>query len=99
MIFEKIREMLIEWYKHSGDGWIPCIEVLDIINQIEAEYNNGWIKCEDKLPEPNKCCLVAYKVSGVMRIAIFLFNGIDFNQTEETEVIAWQPLPQPPKGE
>ena len=74
-------------------------EAIDIINQVEAEYNNGWISVDDRLPEPNKVCLVAYKVSGVISIAIFLFNGIDFNQTEEIEVIYWQPLPQPPKGE
>lgn len=71
----------------------------DRFSEWRDRHNNGWISVDDRLPEPNKVCLVAYKVSGVMRIAIFLFNGIDFNQTEGIEVIYWQPLPQPPKGE
>lgn len=48
MIFEKIRERLRKWDKYSQDGLISVMGVMNIINQVETEYNNGWIKCEDK---------------------------------------------------
>lgn len=37
-------------------------DAIDIINQVEAEYNNGWIKCEDKLPETLDSYLVVVKM-------------------------------------
>lgn len=69
MIFEKIRERLEEQtkrYQESIEGqhsidyrWIEeeglqaTEEAIDIINQAEAEYNNGWIPCSERLPETN----------------------------------------------
>lgn len=105
MIFEKIRERLQE--KKAGrlnlfcDG-IDC--AIDIINQVEAEYNNGWIPCGERLPQNAEWVLCygknrdgefKYEVSNyVYEIHCWMCSRI-------ADVIAWQSLPEPyiPKGE
>ena len=117
MIFEKIRERLIAKRDSICKTKNDCIalsdaevngvtfanfdDAIDIINQVEAEYNNGWIPCSERLPDTYGKYLVTYRINGNLLVDAWLFNGIDFNQTEEVEVIAWQPLPEPykPKGE
>ena len=78
MIFEKIRERLQDALsnvnvnrilddiikdKPKELGQIMAYNrAIDIINQVEAEYNNGWIKCENKLPETLDSYLVVVKM-------------------------------------
>lgn len=109
MIFEKIREMLQkksfvdyeECYTDNGECLISISEVFDIINQVEAEYNNGWIKCDDKLPDIETKYLVCLENGG---ITISKFESIlDGNgylipiwkNCIKTKVEYWQPLPEP----
>ncbi len=63
--------------------------------------NNGWIPCKNELPKETGYYIVTYKKNGNLLVGYWLFNGIDFNQTEEVKVLYWQPLPAPynPKGE
>lgn len=64
MIFEKIRERLQE---SSYEEYLTCEDVIrlddaiDIINQVEAEYNNGWISVDDELPPVETEVLIVTK--------------------------------------
>lgn len=110
----KIVNELAEEYKPSmtNGGCVDCDECehrsedcLCDISENEEECpllsNNGWIPCENELPKENGYYLVTYKKNGNLLAGYWLFNGIDFNQTENVEVLYWQPLPEPynPKGE
>jgi len=125
MIFEKIRERLQEALsnvnvnritdniikdKPKELGQIKAYNrALDIINQAEAEYNNGWISVEDRLPENMQGCLVTARIYFIPDHVDEPDNyiGVDFDTYSSrfgwfsgNEVIAWQPLPEPyTKGE
>ena len=113
MIFEKIRERLKLATRDFLDGGgsitfatsaIPTNRAIDIINQVEAEYNNGWIPCEVELPKVATSYLVAEEVivnsKKLYVVDIRLFGTEDeWLCPSNRKIIAWQPLPQPPKGE
>lgn len=127
--FEKIRERLqkqAKIYQESLEGqhsidyrWIEeeglqaTEEAIDIINQVEAEYNNGWIPCSERLPDDGIDILVwfeydrfgnynrLYQTIGISYTYNGKWSGF-VNGTSglnDLRIIAWQPLPQPPKGE
>ena len=119
--FEKILEKLQEQAKmyhesierqHSIDyRWIEeeglqaTEEAIDIINQVESEYNNGWIPCSERLPKESGEYLTWVEYDGNRFCAIDEINcdGIikEWNCSTDYKIIAWQPLPEPytPKGE
>lgn len=87
---------------------------VEIIEQAAAEYNNGWIPVEYRLPERNKPVLVyaeSRTISGgtITMVGVcdkgfwFIQNGVDTLgfPCRDYKVIAWQPLPEPyqTKGE
>ena len=68
----------------------------DIVKQVVEEYNNGWIPVSERLPEKSGLYLVCYKNKDCYpNIEVFLNNRFIY----EEHVIAWQPLPEPYKGE
>ena len=77
--------------------------VIEIVNQLAEEHNNGWIPCSERLPEEKGDYLVTCN-DGKVRIWWFVVEG-DFRQwlsgVHQLKPIAWQPLPQTykPKGE
>jgi hypothetical protein len=112
MIFEKIRERLKEksfvdyeeYYTDNGECLISISDTIGIINQVEAEYNNGWIRVDDRLPEPYKCVLVLEE-NGEIHLCRyhneskrFYYDGSDWD-IKLGCVTHWRELPQPPKGE
>ena len=79
-------------------------DAIDIINQVEAEYNNGWISVESELPEPYKKVLVLEE-NGEIHLCRyhnestrFYYDGSDWD-IKLGCVTHWRELPQPPKGE
>lgn len=77
---------------------------VEIIKQVSEEYNNGWIPCSERLPEEQGLYLIQYNKNNI-KVAYYDYNTqgtyrawwIDY--TQATNVIAWQPLPQPYKEE
>ena len=117
-VFEKIIEEIKEKsYEIQLDGAIVAAtkkvaevpDIVNIVNTISEEYNNGWIPCSERLPEDKQTCLVTARIyftpDHVDEIDNYIGVGIDTYSKQfgwlGTETIAWQPLPAPyqPKGE
>ena len=86
------------------DNFFENKDTINIINQVEAEYNNGWIPCEVELPKIATSYLVAEEVivnsKKLYVVDIRLFGTEDeWLCPSNRKIIAWQPLPRPPKGE
>lgn len=70
------------------------------INALEKQMNNGWVSCNDRLPEENQKVLTCDRF-GNIHIKIYFMGrdnvpfGIDENHSRFYPVIAWRPLPKP----
>lgn len=73
-------------------------DTIEIVKELEQEYNNGWIPCSERLPERNTN-VIAQFLSGVVSELLFnekgLFQGI--YEYGPNVIVAWQPLPEPYK--
>lgn len=90
-------------------------EAVDIVNQVEAEYDGGWIPCSERLPEVGQCVVVQtkdffdYEDETPIQIRMFDTQHEGYNWKEigagewlaNSCIVAWQPLPDPyiQKGE
>lgn len=114
-VFEKIKQRIMIAATEAC-GYAPLTravaesELKDIMEQIAAEYNNGWIPCSVELPPQPKenpvfdsKPLELYLVDCGEEYSFREFwNGKDFTDGwSKLNVIAWQPLPEPyqPKGD
>ena len=98
--------------KHLDNDDKDCMEcvvenAIEIVKQEAEQYNNGWIPCNEKLPELRKDVLVTVKYTGFMGMHGYWIKTGHMEAENDWwgdcaggEVIAWQPLPQPyTKGE
>ena len=81
----------------------------EIVQEVEKEYNNGWIACSDRLPEEPFGCLVTVmdcepstQTDFENILPYFVgYDGHSWNDADGEEipfeVIAWMPLPEPYK--
>lgn len=83
---------------------------IEIVNQVEQEYNNGWIPCSERLPQENEPVDAVCEVVNIMLKSGTVTSGwcnrylerwyvldehCDYPLHQNYEdVIAWQPLPQ-----
>lgn len=134
-MIDKIRESLQKKKQSYMDeyGMIDIkiqevfVEIRNIINQVEAEYNNVWISVEDRLPETNDAVNVVwvnrkpkqpyyasikdkpfvatahyhngkwYWYSSVCKDYLDEYGNSSMDKVDKyIDIIAWQPLPQPP---
>lgn len=114
MIFEKIRKAfnnICKKYIVTDEDlvWNRAIYKCEtIVAEVQAEYNNGWIPCSERLPE-EYVEVLAYGRDGYIYLATMYdtkIYGKVWKQWNGGElrldwIIAWQPLPEPytPKGE
>lgn len=94
----------------TENGW-SLADLIDLSIKFSevAEYNNGWISVDDRLPEEMQRCLVTQRIYVVPDHVDEPDNfiGIKFNTYTKQygwlsgqEVFAWMPLPEPyKKGE
>lgn len=87
--------------------------MLEIVQEVAKEYNNGWISCSERLPDEAFGCLVTVmdcepSTQTDFKNILPYFVGYDSHSWNDAdgneipfEVIAWQKLPEPyqPKGE
>ena len=100
--FEKILERLEADEKHTFDGCINKRYAKQIVQEVAEEYKGGWIPCNERLPEDDSICIVTveYPNNKTMvdygwfdRKSVCWFVGMQEFRT--SNVLAWQPLPEP----
>lgn len=117
-IIEKLEEKHEQYINQYGVvGGNPMAfavkECKEIVKQEAAEYNNGWIPVEERMPEEAFGCLVTVIDCNPVTLTEFEnilpyvvgYDGDSWNDADGEEipfeVIAWRKLPTPyqPKGE
>lgn len=103
-VFEKIKNRIMITATEAC-GYTPMTRVIseaelkEIVEDADAEYNNGWISCSKRLPEPFDNVLISTKEGGraiAHRCPNQAFGRYyDLHGSAIDNVIAWQPLPQP----
>lgn len=116
----RLEEKVHSYYKQYMDDIIgystynehkrEITGIIEIVNQLAEEYNNGWIPCSERMPEYSDCYNVTVGVSNEMGYyeCVKAFNYVK-KQGEEGKwvipkdlfstysVIAWQDTPAPYK--
>lgn len=90
-------------YEHGWDGqtvdYLLCLgDVKKVIDGYEqsAEDCGGWILCSERMPDNNRQVICCFR-NGIVRVLVFLnhkFHSTAFSY-EKSDIIAWQPLPEP----
>ena len=104
--FENILERIdsyIEDAKSEGDfSYIKPFEIAKIaVQEVAEEYKDGWIPCNERLPEECIEVLVSikeiddsfYTSTSWVQDGVWVIKKTPLQPT----VIAWQPLPEPYK--
>lgn len=108
--FKGRRESKDAFYDGISQGkYAMCVEMINFINQLKEEYNNGWIPIEEGLPEEHKLYDITFRNSvGIHSDSAIFIPSIrkwfwDADETEfvENEILAWAEKREPyqPKGE
>lgn len=82
---------------------IAALRELDAKEEAEAKPMNEWISVKDRLPEPNVivlCCTnKGYVDTDSFGRHSKVFLKCDDMEGKVGQVIAWMPMPEPPKEE
>lgn len=97
-----------EWYngyakdlRQAADTIVVLSAKLQVVN---TDNGDGWILCEDRLPERGGTYIVTAKENELFHVTFVKWQSKykrwDLTGTRSYwHVIAWQPLPQPCKAE
>ena len=102
--FEKILERLetadsvkVFGSLNSGNRLIPVQDAKQIVQEVDEEYNDGWIPCSERLPKYGEVVMCSCSNGGIT-ISCITHRGV--NQSKVVRfgshsVVAWQSLPEP----
>ena len=109
-VFEKIKEkirkeiedvIVKDTYTKGKNAGLRKAEVF--VDEVAAEYNNGWIPCSEWLPEESLQSVMGWDEYRERICFVHFIRGrfILGDDTDSVNIIAWQPLPAPynPSGE
>ena len=74
----------------------------NIVQEVAEEYNGGWIPCSERLPEDDSTCIVTMEYPKHETVVdygwfdreyVCWFVGMQEFRT--SNILAWQPLPEP----
>lgn len=109
--FEKILDGIESLKSNKGfggtiqtmyaDGMLD--KAKEIVREVTEEYNNGWIPCNERLPEEHKLYDITFKNSEGIYSDSAIYNPYlkrwlwDADETElvENEVLAWAEKREP----
>ena len=104
--FEKILERLDKERRILLENNIQQAIALNfakgIVQEVAAEYKGGWIPCSERLPEDDSICIVTVEYPNnetvvdygwFDRKSVCWFVGTQEFRT--SNILAWQPLPEP----
>lgn len=103
LIKEKIKNCDIEYpYFAQCDNNEPIKnQILNILDEVAQEYNNGWIPCSERMPELNQVCMWTVNKEKYPDAPYDIILGtyhLDLTYDIWKEwALAWQPLPTPYK--
>lgn len=107
ILIERLEKAKDRANRHYNYGNVTAYHnAIDIVEDLAEECKNGWIPCEERLPDTEDWVLVCAvgKNEGVF-IAYFEEKTKKWRyDTDEgiyyyVDVIAWQPLPEPYRKE
>ena len=88
-------------FMHRNEG---VYSALAIVQEVAKEYGNGWIPCDERLPEDFRAVLItAISLNGMSYTEIGKWNGEQWfhgasnTRIDIAEVVAWMELPAPYK--
>lgn len=97
---EKLEETKSEW---NNDYNVPINNAIEIVNQVEQEYNNGWIPVSERFPDNDFYVLISFENFSLPDIGRYEEDaeGGAFYPGDDSEsyvhhgliVNAWRPLP------
>lgn len=100
-VFERIKQKCLK----RKIGRSSFIEFLEVLDEVEEEYSNGWIPVEEDLPEPNKYVLLSFSNCSTPLMgryeednkggAFYLGDEEESRVSQLLFVNAWMPLPEP----
>ena len=110
-VFEKIIDKLEEYPTYffgaslaDAEAYIKVNDLMLILQELAAEYNNGWITCSERLPETEEYILLSFENFSVPIVGRYEEDeeGGAFYAGDEEETCAsqgmfanaWQPLPE-----
>ena len=77
-------------------------EMIEIVHEVAEEYKGGWIPCSERLPEDDSICIVTVEYPNnetMVDYGWFDRNGVcwfvGMHEFRTSNVLAWQPLPEP----
>lgn len=104
--FEKILERLekerIVLLENNIQQAIALNFAKGIVQEVAEEYKDGWIACSERLPEDDSICIVTVEYPNnetvvdygwFDRKSVCWFVGTQEFRT--SNILAWQPLPEP----
>lgn len=104
-IYDYIKRTINPYGKpFEGTAYELGLKIMDYIENMDDEKENGWIPVSERLPEKNKDVITTVKYSGFMGMygrwlkTAFIDGYGEWNgECIGGEVIAWMPLPEPYK--
>lgn len=104
-IYDYIKRTINPYGKpFEGTAYELGLKIMDYIENMDDEKENGWIPVSERLPEKHKDVITTVKYSGFMGMygrwlkTAFIDGYGEWNgECIGGEVIAWMPLPEPYK--
>lgn len=96
----KYDEIKDEMNTDICDG--KAVELEVVMKMIQEQPKIGeWIPCSERMPDRSGYYLATLKVSSISFVSIKYFNNFCFRWEDigNGKITAWQPLPEPWKGE
>lgn len=105
-IYDYIKRTINPYGKpFEGTAYELGLKIMGYIENMDDEKENGWIPCNERLPEIGQKILCQSKNrSGEIFVGIYRDKGkykdspyFDWKQNGFPSVISWMPLPEPYK--